>query len=408
MVETLSRVATLLFAVAILLIGHGLQLTLLPVHALASGWSGSQVAITGSFYFCGFVTGCVLVPGVVARAGHIRSFMVMAAAATVALLAAALLVSVWAWILFRFATGVALAGLYMIVESWLSDVTPPDRRGTVLSVYLAVSLIGMAAGQIPMLFAAPGDFRLFLVAAMLLSMAIIPVGLTQISSPNPIPEVRITPTMLLRASRVSVVCALVAGMVTGAFWTLGPVLGRELGLGSGQVGLLMSLGVLGGAVSQYPIGRLSDRMDRRFVVAAVTAGGAAVGVAGGILVDSSTLILFGGIFCLCAATMPIYALCIALAAEKHGLSLIEITGGMLLTHGIGSILGPLIAGPAMSAMGASFFFWFCAICLGAGFVWTLYRYLFVEREIAAEIPRPMLPRTTQAVARLLGEERVDS
>jgi MFS family permease len=275
----------------------------------------------------------------------------------------------------------------------------------VLSVYLAVSLIGMAVGQVPMMFTVPGDFRLFLLAGILLSLAIIPIGLTRISSPNPIPQVRVTPRMLLRASRVAVVGALLAGMVTGTFWTLAPVVGRELGLGSGHVGLMMSLGVLGGAASQFPIGRLSDRMDRRFVIAAVTACGAAIGVAGGLLVESSTLMLLGGIFCLCAASMPIYALCIALAAEKPGLSLLEITGGILLTHGIGSILGPLVAGPAMSAIGATFFFWFCAICLGLASFWTLYRYFFVEREIAAEIHRPMLPRTTQAVAQLLGGDR---
>ena len=112
MADTLSRVTALLFAVAILLMGHGLQLTLLPVHALSLGWSSTEIGLTGSFYFIGFVTGCMLVPGVVSRVGHVRSFKVMSAGATVALLAAALLVNLWEWMLFRFLTGMALAGIY--------------------------------------------------------------------------------------------------------------------------------------------------------------------------------------------------------------------------------------------------------------------------------------------------------
>jgi MFS family permease len=404
MVEAISRVTTLLFAVTILLAGHGLQLTLLPVHALALGWSGSQIGITGSFYFVGFVAGCVLIPGVVSRVGHIRSFMVMAAAATVALLAVSVLPSVWAWMLLRFVTGLALAGLYMIVESWLADVTPAEKRGTVLSIYLAVSLVGMAAGQLPMMFSMPGDIRLFVLAAILLSLAIIPIGLTRVASPRPIPQVRVTPRTLIRASRVAVVCALIMGMVTGSFWTLGPVVPRELGLAPGYVGLMMSFGVLGGAAFQYPIGILSDRTDRRFVIAMVTACGAIIAAVGTALADSSTLILLVATAFLCAATMPVYGLCIALAAEKTELTLVEITSGILLTNGIGSILGPLIAAPAMAVAGPEMFFGFCAGCLATASCWTFYRYFFVERHGGAEAHRPMLPRTTQAVAGLLVTE----
>jgi MFS family permease len=404
MVTSLSRVATLLFAVSILLIGHGLQLTLLPVHALSLGWSSTQIGITGSLYFVGFVTGCIVVPGIVSSVGHIRSFMVMAAVATVALLLAALLVNVWAWLLLRFATGVALAGLYMIVESWLADVCPKNQRGTVLSVYLAVSLIGMAVGQLPMMLLTPGDTRLFILAGAFLAIAIIPVGLTRVASPKPIPTVRVTPRTLMRASRVAVVCAFIAGTVLGTFWTLAPVAGRAFGLSQGEVGLMIGVGVLGGAASQYPVGLLSDFSDRRLVIAAMTMAGAAVSGFGAVFADSSMVVLYGAIFMLCATTMPVYALCIALAADKTELSLVELTGGILLAHGFGSIVGPILASIPMNRIGPNMFFAFCSACLVVAAIWTVYRYLVAQRPVGHEASRPMLPKTTQAVAFMLDSE----
>lgn len=404
MVDTLARVTTLLFAVAILLIGHGLQLTLLPLHALAAGWSSTQIGLSGSCYFLGFAAGCILVPGAVARVGHIRSFMVMAAIATVVVLAAGLLVNFWAWLLFRFANGMAMAGLYMIVESWLTDVCPRDRRGTILAIYLAVSLVGMAIGQLLLLWSTPAESGLFMLAAILLSAAIVPIGLTQISSPKPIPVVRVTPGTLLRASRVAVICAFIAGLVTGSFWTLGPVVARSFGLDAGQAGIMMSIGVIGGALLQYPMGRLSDLMDRRLVIGGLAVSGFGVGFFGGMFAGSSVPVLYATMFLLCGTAMPLYALCIALAADETDLTLVELTTGMLLAHGVGSILGPIIVSPQMTLVSSRMFFFFCATCLGAAATWTFYRCFVVEREVVRDAHRPMLPRTTQAVAVLLDEE----
>ena len=404
MVDTLSRVYTLLFAVGVLLIGHGLQLTLLPLYALSLGWSGTWIGLTGSFYFIGFAAGCVLVPAIVARVGHIRAFMVMTAVATVALLLAAVMTSVPAWVLLRFAIGMALAGLYMIVESWLTDVCPPDRRGGVLSVYLVVSLIGMAVGQLPMMLVQVSDLRLFILAAVFLAAASIPVGLTQIASPRPVPSVRITPATLIRASRVAVVCVVLAGMVTGAFWVLGPVVGREFGLSTRQVGLMVSLGILGGAAFQYPVGWLSDRFDRRVVIAALAAVGAIVGLLGFLLAGSGDLLLLVSIALLCASAMPLYAVCIALAAERTDLSLVEIASGMLLGHGLGSVLGPMLIAPLISAFGPGMFFLVCALCLLGAATWSLYRFIRIDVPADGEAHRPMLPRTTQAVAEMIDRD----
>jgi MFS family permease len=319
-----------------------------------------------------------------------------------------LLFNFWAWLFLRFATGMALSGLYMIVESWLTDISPRDRRGTVLSIYLAISLIGMALGQLPLMFLPASDPRLFILAAVMLSLAIIPIGLTRVSSPHPIPAVRVTPFTLMRASRVAVVSAGFAGMVIGAFWTLGPVVGGAFGLGSGQVGLLMALGVLAGASSQVPIGRASDLIDRRLVIGAVAVIGGGVSVFGTLFAEAGALMLFTAVALLCAAVMPMYPLCIALASDKTELSLVEVTGGMLLAHSMGSIVGPMIVAPAMASAGPEMFFVFSAVCMALIALWTFYRYFVAERPAKYEPHRPMLPRTSQVVAELLSDEGATS
>jgi MFS family permease len=400
MVGTLSRITTLLLAVGILLIGHGLQLTLLPIHAGAAGWSTSAVGITGSFYFLGFVAGCVVIPGVVAGVGHIRSFMVMAAIATVALLAAGLFVNVPAWIALRFASGFALSGLYLVIESWLSDVSPSEQRGTVLAIYTMISLVGMALGQVLIGLGAADELQLFMLGAVLISLAIVPIGLTRVASPHPIPSIRFTPSILVRASRVAVVCSFLAGMVTGAFWTLGPLLARAFGLDAGQAGVMMSLGISGGALSQLPVGRLSDLTDRRIVIGGIAVTGALVALAGLLFTSIGTSALYGLIFLFGATTMPLYALCIVHAGDNTDLSLVEVTSGILIVHSAGSILGPILVAALMDAFGPQSFFGYASACLSVAALWAFYRRFVVERPREYTEHAAILPRTTQAVAEL--------
>lgn len=403
MLPTISRVTTLLLAVAILLIGHGLQLTLLPMYAQALGWSTTAIGLSGSFYFLGFVVGCFLIPSVVVDVGHIRTFMVMAAIATIALLAAALFVSLPMWGLFRFATGFALSGLYMVIESWLSDVSPPEHRGSVLAVYTMISLFGMALGQTLLSLRSPLDLDLFLLGAILLSIAIIPIGLTRVVSPEPPPAIRFALGRLLAVSPVAVVCACVSGLVVSAFWALGPVMGRGFGLEPARIGALMSVGVVGGALVQLPVGRLSDRTDRRRVISGLMAAGAVVALLGWLFAGIDHAVLFAVIFGVSAATMPIYALCIAHASDYADRPLVEVASGILIIYSIGSIVGPTIVAALMQLFGPRSFFAYQLVCLALASVWTLYRQIVQER------PRhpahaSILPKTTQVVAELSPDE----
>lgn len=400
MTRYLGRVSTLLLAIGILLVGHGLQLTLLPLFADGLGWSAPSIGATGSAYFLGFIVGCIVLPAVVGRVGHIRTYSTLGALATAVLLCAGLFPEWPVWLGLRFATGFALSGLYMVVESWLVEAAPAERRGSILAVYSVVSLTSIAFGQwllsqIPLAGLTP-----FVVGALLLSLAIIPIGLTRTPPPMPLADVVFRLATLSQASRVAVVAIAFTGIVTGSFWTIAPLVGAGFGLDIGQVGVMMSAGIVGGALAQVPFGRLSDRMDRRRVIASALLLGALVCVAGSWLGDRGFLTLCAIMFLLGAASMPVYALCIAQASDRSTLSLVEITSGILIMNSIGSIVGPLIVSTAMEVLGARSFFVVGGVSLALPAGWTLLRIIRVPGEVEHEHRFENLPRTTQVIAEL--------
>jgi MFS family permease len=404
MTQTLVRVGTLLLAVAILLTGHGLQLTLLPIRAEFLGWTTNEIAATGSAYFLGFVVGCLLIPSIVSQVAHIRTFTVMAALATIALLGAGIFDYFGAWLVLRFCTGFAFAGLYMVIESWLSEAAPTDRRGTLLAFYSVISLLAMVAGQSFLGLAEPNDLKLVMGAAFILGLAIIPIGLTRMAVPHPIPRVRFSLRVLAQASRVAVVCALFGGLVTGALWSVGPLVGRAFGLDSGSVGLMMSFAIFGGALAQLPVGKLSDRTDRRFVIAGMFSVGAVLSLFGWLFAAHSPAMLYGAMFFIGAAAMPIYALCIATAADNSEIPLIQIASGILIMNSIGSIFGPMLVAPLIGMVGGAGFFLFAMISMALGAAWAFYRISVVERPKTHEQKFLAMPKTSIVAAELADGE----
>ena len=396
----LLPVASLLLAVAILLTGHGLQLTLLPLRGELLGWSPTVIGLTGSVYFLGFVVGCLSIPALVGRIGHIRAFMLMAAIATQALLLVGLLDLQPAWLLLRFLTGYAFSGLYMVIESWLSDAAPPDRRGTVLASYSVICLLGLVLGQGLLSVAEPQGLELVMIAATLLALAIVPIGLTRMAPPHDLPRTRFSPRVLLEASRVAVICAFFGGLVTGSIWAIGPLIGRSFGLDAGSVGVMMGAALLGGAMAQLPVGRLSDRMDRRRVIAVMLTIGAVLALAGSLFASLSSTLLYVAMFVLGGASMPLYALCIATASDNTDMPLIQIASGILITNSAGSMLGPLLAAQFVGWLGGSGFFLFVMICLGLGAATAFYRISVVERSSEPKPSVAILPKTTPVIAEL--------
>ncbi len=360
----LIPIAALLLSDALLLIGHGLQLTLLPLSAELNGFTPAQIGMTGSAYFAGFVTGCLVTPFMVRRVGHIRAFAVLGT--TYSALALIFFQAPWflAWLLIRYFAGIAIAGLYMIIESWLSERSTARTRGTILSIYVVINLTMITVGQQLVNFAPIDSHTLFALTAILLSVAIIPVSLTSHSAPAPIHNVKIDVRKVWRISQVALGGAIITGLVTGAFWSLGPLYARGIGLDGFSLTMFLSVVVIGGAVFQLPLGRLSDHYDRRLIVFFITLAGAGISL---LLVIvpfftqwslSVLAFLWGG------CVMTLYAICLAHANDRAAPEDFVMVGSvMLLTMGLFSALGSFLAARVMVITGPQGLFLFSLLCL---------------------------------------------
>jgi MFS family permease len=396
MTRYLLPITGLLLSVASLLIGHGLQLTLIPLRGELLGWSATEIGITGSTYFLGFVVGCLVIPRTIAQVGHIRTFAVLAALATAVILLVELSNSLALWLLLRFTTGCSLSGLYMVIESWLNEKSPNELRGAILSLYAMLTMVAIAGGQLFLGASSPADATLFMVAALFMCLSILPVGLTRSTAPQPVHEVHFRPRQLFRTSQVSVVAALLGGMVTGTFWALGPLYASSRNLTPENVGLFMTAVILGGAALQFPLGRLSDRLDRRVVILGVTSCGAAATLAMWWFTPDGSDWLFALAFLFGATSMPLYALCVAHANDNISDStFVETASGILMMNSIGSVLGPTVAAPLMSLFGSSAMFAFATLAHLVSAIWCLVRLRAHTVERGHYQPFASLPKTTQ-------------
>ena len=309
MARTLAPVAALLLSVALLLMGNGLQGTLLPVRAQLEFFSTLDIGVLGSSYFLGFAAGCYLGPYLVRRAGHIRTFTAMVSLASAVALAHALLLQPPLWWLFRASTGFCFAVLYMVIESWLNEKSTNENRGLVFSIYTIINLTVVTIGQMMLTLASPTAFSLFAVASILVSLAAVPVALTKAPAPAPIAAVHIRVRHLYRLSPVGFAGALAVGLANGSFWSLAPIFAQSklLAVGTTGIAVFMSLAVIAGAAGQWPLGRISDRVDRRKVIVLVCVGAALAGISMGLFGANWDLAIFIFSFLFGFFALPLYS-----------------------------------------------------------------------------------------------------
>jgi MFS family permease len=374
MIATLAPVGALLLSVALLLTGNGLQGTLLPVRANLESFGALSIGLMGSAYYIGFVAGCLLTPKLIRRVGHIRLFTAMVAVASVVPLLHAILIGGPAWWLLRAMTGLCLAGLYLIIESWLNERATPENRGLVFTTYTTVNFSVITLGQLLMLADDPLRFHLFSLASILVSLAAVPVALTRSPQPAPISSARLSVRSLYRVSPVGVAGVLTVGLANGAFWGMAPAFASQMGLTVPQIAWFMSATVIGGALAQWPFGRLSDRMDRRktILIACMLACGAAM-----LLIFTGfalPALMIGASFLFGVCSFPLYALSAAHANDMaKDVDFVAVAGGLLLINGAGSVAGPVVAGLAMDRFGPFGLFGFTAVVHLAMSAFTLYR-----------------------------------
>lgn len=370
MASQLSSLAAILLSTALFLMGNGLIGTLNPLRAHLEGFSDIAVGALGAFYFTGFVLGCFAGPGMVARAGHIRSFAVAAALNAVCLLMQAMWTEPAAWFVLRGLTGVSNAVLFMTIESWLNDRASNETRGRILSTYVIVNLSALVAGQWLLLVAPPQSFEPFSVGAILYCLCLVPMGLTRLPPPQPSPVPKIDLRRIIRNSPVGAAGCVTVGLANAAFWTLGPVYAQSLGFDTGELALFMSVFIAGGALVQWPLGRISDGMDRRWVIAATSTAaslcGLILGLNGPELLTVAPFIFYAVVFALGSAMLPLYSLSIAHANDRlPRAQFVEASAGLLMINAAASIPGPLLASFVMANAGAASLFLYTALAHAA-------------------------------------------
>ena len=374
MLRTLSPVLALLLSVALLLMGNGLQGTLLPIRATIEAFSTVEIGILGSSYFLGFAAGCILGPRLVRRAGHIRAFTGLVAVASTTALAHVLIIDPVAWWPLRAITGFCFAALYMIIESWLNEASTNETRGLVFSVYTIINLTVLTIGQMMLTLYDPATFPLFCLASILVSLAAVPVAMTTATQPAPVSEVRVRIVRLFKMSPVGFAGSLAVGLGNGSFWSLAPIFAQQHGMGTDGVALFMSVTVIAGAIGQWPLGRASDRMDRRRIIIFACVAGALAGWA---------MALFGGqlgswiliaSFAYGAFAFPVYSLSVAHTNDfAQPDEYVETASGLLLVFALGAVVGPMIASAIMAYLGPTGLFGFTALVHILLAAFTYYR-----------------------------------
>ena len=340
--------------VSFLLVGSGLLTSLLAIRGGIEGFDTATLGLLGSAFFAGYLSGTYFVPAMIRRIGHIRAFSFLAAAVACSALLHELLINVWFWVLLRYVAGAAMFGLYMIVESWLNSFTLPAYRARAFTVYMAISLGSLAFAPQFLNWGSPADHKLFAISAILVCAAAMPVASTRLAQPT----IENTPSIGLRAlyekAPVALITALFSGLAQGAFWGLSVVWADSSGMDNASVASFMSLSIIGGAVLQWPIGFITDRLDRGSVISVVSLAAALFALpmffAGG---DYTTFALIGG-FIYGGFAFSLYPLAVARMIDR--LTPGEVFSGngtLLLVYGIGAAISPMLVGSLMHPLGPS-------------------------------------------------------
>jgi MFS family permease len=350
----LWRLSALFSGVGLLIVGVGLLFSVLGLRAGLADFSSITLGFVTSAYFVGFVAGTYACPVVIRKVGHIRAFAAMASLASTMPILHALWIDPWFWGLLRFVTGVCMVGLYIVIESWLNALAPNALRGRLFAVYMAVNFVALALGQWLILVGDRLGFVPFAMVSVMFSFALLPITMTEVDEPPPVDAPTLSLRNLYEASPVGMAAAMASGLITGAFYGMSSVFGKAVGFSDAEVATFIAATILGGAVFQWPVGHYSDTHDRRFVLLWVCILGAVVTGFGYLLtgVSAASLIplavVFGGLI------FAIYGLCVAHVNDQiDSARLVEFTGGLLLIHGIGAAIGPVVAGVAMDVAGPS-------------------------------------------------------
>ncbi len=375
MLQVLSSAWALLLGMGLLMVGNGLQGTLLGVRGQIEGFSTFQMSYVMSAYFIGFLGGSRLTPDLIRRVGHVRVFAALASFISAVMILYPVFTYPEAWWLGRVIIGFCFSGVYVTAESWLNNAADNDNRGKALSLYMIVQMVGIVSAQAVLLIGDPSGYETFVIASVLISISFAPILL----SISPTPAFETAKPMSLRQifmiSPLGCVGMFLLGGVFSSQFGMTAVYGAEVGLSLPQISGFVALFYMGALLFQYPLGWLSDRMDRRRLIFLVALGGG-TGSMFGMLFGDEYYVLLVSAFVIGGLSNPLYSLLIA-----HTNDFLEYddmaaaSGRLVFISGLGAIAGPLITGWLMGTetFGPSGLFLFMAMLLFSLAAYAAYR-----------------------------------
>ena len=407
MLKVLGTSWPLLAGVMLLMVGNGIQGSLLGIRGALEGFSTFQMSFVMAGYFLGFLGGSRLAPLMIRRVGHVRVFAALGSLISAVLVLYPVVADVWAWSVMRVLIGFCFSGVYVTAESWLNNASSNETRGQALSAYMIVQMIGIIASQILLNVGDPSGFVPFILPSVLVSLAFLPILLSATPAPVFDTTQRMGFARLFQISPLGCAGMLLTGGVYAAMMGMAGVWGMSVGLTVPQISVFVGAMYAGGLVLQFPVGWISDRMDRRRLILLLALAGAGV-MALASVAPAAFGLLVALAFVLGGIVNPLYALLIAHTNDfLPNEEMAGASAGLLFLNGLGAVAGPLATGWMMEQLGPSGFFVFIAGLLGGLAVYVLWRMTRRDTPPGAPGYHPIAP-TASAIAVEAVMERSDS
>ena len=372
----------LLLAAAILLGGNGLLGTLVALRGKLEGFDTDLIGLMGACYFIGFFIASFNTSRLIRSIGHVRAFAALAAIGATIPLVMAMVPNAWVWMALRVMSGFCFSGLLTVVESWINEMSKNADRGRVLAIYRIVDLVSVTCSQFLIPAVGEAGFQIFSIVSLMYCLSLVPVAISNRSRPKIPKTLKLSIPSVWKISPLACLTTLAIGLTNSAFRLVGPLYGIEIGLPTSSVVIFMTMGIIGGAISQYPLGNMSDKLGRRKTVLISTAGAMVAALYLSRVPTGSEIAVFAGAFLFGSFAMPLHSLAAAHANDRAGAGqYVLVSTGLTFFFSLGAVVGPYSASLVIQNFGPSAFFVYTCVVHG-----TLALVVMVRIRSRASVP----------------------
>ena len=404
--KRIAALIPLLTAAGILLAGNGVLGTMITLRADQEGFSPIMIGLMGTAYFAGFILACFSAAGFIRAVGHIRVFAALAAITAAGTLTMVIALNPYAWIIIRFVMGFCFSGLFMVVDSWLNESAANEDRAQLLSIYRIVDLSAVTGMQFLLPLFGTAGYELFIVTGIVLCLSLVPVSLSDRSRPNPPDDIKLDLRAIWFISPIACIGSFAIGLTNSAFRLIAPLYATDIGLDISGIAIFMSAGIMGGALFQYPLGMMSDKLGRRWVLMLATSLAAASGIFLSTISGTTPWLVYLGIFLFGGFSLPLYSLSAAHANDqaKAG-QFVVISAGLTFFFSVGGLIGPVVASWMIQAFGAPAFFTYTSAVHGSLVLFVIWRKI-ANPGVVVSTPFVALLKTSPLFGRIARRAKV--